>query len=214
MTVSASPDPDKYWDVERDQEEPLYDDWDRDKEKEIIEHVEREINYRTTAFDRTKHKDYTRGFVRWVCEELHRQYLASKNPLYLLEAVMMCSSTVVSPMLLPDWCHPYLYEAMGRLVRLRGDGESLNRAIANSLGLTRRGWVAYKAKFSEDRAERAAKLYEGLVLQGVKSPDAYEQVREVFHRGDVQAATQLVRDGRALIKRRREMPRIESQGQS
>lgn len=147
-------------------------------------------------------KEASRATVRSACVAAHQRFCRSGgNPLHVWEAIVMCTSPSVAPMMLPDWCTSYLHEAGRGLLAAEGDGEKLAAYIVEQLKFARMGWTAVKARASAARAISAALRYDELrFCDNMSSDAAHEKVRESEGFRDVSAARKLVKRGHAMLR--------------
>lgn len=145
-------------------------------------------------------KEASQATVRSACVAAHQRFSRSGNALHVWEAILMCTSPSVAPMMLPDWCISYLNETAQGLLAVEGDGEKLAAFIAKQLKFTKRGWTAVKARASEQRAISAALLYDELCFcEGMSPDEAYERVRQDKGFSDVSSARKLVQQGHIML---------------
>ena len=147
-------------------------------------------------------KQGARATIRSACVAAEQRFSRSnRNPLHVWEAIWMCTSPDVAPMMLPDWCIAYLHEVAQGLLAAEGDGEKLAALIARQLKLTRAGWTAVKTRASAARAISAAGRYNELrFCDRMSSEEAYEKVREAERLADVSSARKLVKRGHAMLR--------------
>jgi hypothetical protein len=147
-------------------------------------------------------KEDSRATVRSACVAAEQRFLRSGgNPRHAWEAICMCTSFAVAPMMLPDWCVPYLHQAAKGLLDAKGDGEKLTAFIAKQLKFTRNGSTAIKDSASAARAISAALRYDKLCFcDGMSSGKAYEEVRKQEGLADVSSARKLVKRGHDMLR--------------
>jgi hypothetical protein len=152
--------------------------------------------------------------VRSEIDALGRAFAETQNPLYVWEALeTLCGPDLDgSPVdrCLPGWCLAYLSGAAEGILDLAHSGdpsegildkgalEHAVSAISSTLGFTRRGWNAYRAKASDDKKRRDADLLDLMKTYGIGHSRAVDISREALGIESERGVTRRVSQGRKV----------------
>jgi hypothetical protein len=112
----------------------------------------------------------------------------------------MLTQPTVAPLPLPEWCSNYLLKASGALLTAAHDGAMHASVVSQALGFTRAGWSASKAFASDQKAIRAALLYQELRYHGMSATSAYERVGKEARLVEADSVRKLVRGGKRMLQ--------------
>ena len=170
---------------------------------------------------RRKLPDEIDHVYREVMGLFEQEWEASKNPLYVWQAISFASSPVSHLYLpLPGWCRRYLAEAAYRIVvELRkahpnlgvvssppvphhGDDAARSAAewndlVLRALGFRRDGWNAYTEYAASYRRERLQRQFSQLLADGLSRRAARDVILREMDRYDDRELRRLLKDVQA-----------------